>query len=331
VELADHEDQTQLFRYVRDLPYGLAGSGGIVLALLMLQRAGVTEAQELAHRWIAQLRPERLLADQALDVIGGVAGLIGPLLFADTARTHELAILCGDRLLALQLEGGGWQNGPALSGKPALTGFSHGAAGMGAALGRLAQATAESRFADGAMRAIAHERLMFDSARRNWPDFRSSPNPTDFMNTWCHGAPGILLGRHLLMAAALGDPTMHEEMDTARSSSIETLAAITGQAKCPAHLCCGALGLTSLLRFDAQASGLALAAEVTQAESALICQAKAAGGYNFLSVDSGSVTIPGLYSGKAGVALALLEAANGKQWIPQVLSVGLLTERPSQR
>jgi hypothetical protein len=49
---------------------------------------------------------------------------------------------------------------------------------------------------------------MFDGARGNWPDFRGSPDPTGLMNTWCHGAPGILLWRHLLMAAGLGDLTM---------------------------------------------------------------------------------------------------------------------------
>ena len=324
-ELAEHPDQALLFRLVRDLPYGLSGSGGTLLALLLLQRAGLAQAHVLSSHWIGQLRPERLLADEGIDLIGGVAGLIGPLLLAGTERAHEMAILCGDRLLALQLEGGGWPRSIGSSGgKPPLTGFSHGAAGMAAALGRLAQATAESRFAEAALRAITYERLVFDGARGNWPDFRGSSDPTSFMTTWCHGAPGILLGRHLLMAAGLGDPTMHEEMDVARSSSTEALAAITEHAKCPAHLCCGVLGLTSLLRFDAQVSELPVAAEVVQAESALITQAKTSGSYVSFSVDSGSLNLPGLYTGKAGVALALLEAATGEQLIPQVLSAGLL-------
>ena len=323
VKLADHGDQTQFFRYVRDLPYGLSGSGGTLLALLLVQRAGVAEAQELAHRWIAQLRPERLLADQGLDVIGGVAGLIGPLLLADTARTQELAVLCGDRLLALQLENGGWpQTQAGAASKLPLTGFSHGAAGMAAALGRLAQATAESRFADGALRAIAYERSVFDAARRNWPDFRNSRDV--FMNSWCHGAPGILLGRHLLQATGLADPAMPEEIAAARSSTIGAVVAASRKPDYPACLCCGVLGLTSLLRFDAQASGLPLTAEVIEAEAVLITQANAAGGFVYFSVDTGSLNLPGFYTGKAGVALALIEAATGQQWMPQVLSAGLL-------
>ncbi len=328
VELANHADQAQLFRLVRDLPYGLSGSGGILLALLLLQRAGIAEAEQLAGRWIAQLRPDRLLADEGIDLIGGVAGLIGPLLLAGSARARELAVLGGDRLLALQLEGGGWPQGLRSSGQAALTGFSHGAAGMAAALGRLAQATAESRFADGARRAIAYERSVFDAARGNWPDFRASNNPTSFIASWCHGAPGILLGRHLLQAAGLADPAMDDEIAAARASTMAAVLAARGLADERAHLCCGVLGLTSLLRFDAQARGLPLAAEVGQVESALICQAKAAGGYVFFSVDSGSLNLPGLYTGKAGVALALLEASTGQQWLPQVLSAGLL-QRPS--
>jgi lantibiotic modifying enzyme len=268
-----------------------------------------------------------LLADQGLDVIGGVAGLIGPLLLTDTAHTQELAVLCGDRLLALQLEDGGWpQSQAGAAGKLPLTGFSHGAAGMAAALGRLAQVTAESRFADGALRAIAYERSVFDAARRNWPDFRNSPDV--FTNSWCHGAPGILLGRHLLQATGLADPAMAEEFAAARSSSIGALVAASGKVDFPAHLCCGVLGLTSLLRFDAQASGLPLAAEVIEAEAALITQARAAGGIVYFPVETGSLNLPGLFTGNAGVALALIEAATGQQWIPQVLSAGLL-QRPS--
>jgi hypothetical protein len=117
---------------------------------------------------------------------------------------------------------------------------------------------------------------------------------------------------------------MENEIEAARSCTIAAVAAISGKADFPAHLCCGLLGLTSLLRYDAQANGLPLAAEVAQAESALMSEAKAEGGYVYFSLDSGSLNLPGLYTGKAGVALALLEAATGEQWIPQVLSAGLL-------
>ena len=321
-EIAHHRDPALFFRLVRDSPYGVAGSGGTLLALLLLQRAGVAEAQELAHHLIGQLRPDRLLADEAIDVIGGVAGLIGSLLLAGTSQAKELAVLCGERLLALQLEAGGWPQIPL--GKSPLTGYSHGTAGMATALARLAQVSADPRFADGALLAINYERTVFDSAARNWPDFRGSSEPTSFMSSWCHGAPGILLGRHGLEAAGLADKAMAEEIVAARSSTLKALVAATGVADYRAHLCCGVFGLTSLLRFDAHISGLPLAPEVAQAESALISQAKETGGFVYFSVDTGLLNLPGLYTGKAGVALALLEAATEQKWLPQVLSAGLL-------
>jgi hypothetical protein len=49
------------------------------------------------------------------------------------------------------------------------------------------------------------------------------------------------------------------------------------------------------------------------------------GDYGFFSVDSGSLNLPGLFTGKAGVALALQEAADGLRWLGPVLSAGLLS------
>jgi type 2 lantibiotic biosynthesis protein LanM len=324
-ELAERNSNEQLFRLMRDLPYGISGSGGILLALRLLQGIGLEAAALLAEQLIDQLRPERLLADEGVDVIGGVTGLIGPLLLAGTPRAQELAAMCGERLLSLQLDNGGWSVGAAGSlRKPPLTGFSHGAAGMAAALARLFSATGDARFAEGARRAIAYERSVFVSERGNWPDFRSSSEADSFMLSWCHGAPGILLSRHAIQEAGLADEASESELAVARASTLAVLAENKGApVDAAAHLCCGVLGLTSLLRFDAQASGLSLELAVASAESALITRARAGAGYTFFSVDSGFLSLPGLFTGKAGTALALLEAAEGALWLPLVLSAGL--------
>jgi type 2 lantibiotic biosynthesis protein LanM len=325
-ELLERNSNGQLFRLVRDLPFGISGSGGILLALQMLQSSGVEAANQLIDRVIDQLRPERLLADEAVDVIGGVAGLIGPLLLAGTPRAKELARHCGERLLTLQLESGGWPaNASASQRKPPLTGFSHGAAGMAAALARLSKATGESRFAEGATRALNYERSVFDAKRGNWPDFRSSNEPDSFMLTWCHGAPGILISRHVIMEAGMADEVCKSELRAARASTLAFLAQITNSSvDGAAHLCCGLLGLTSLLRLDALTSACSLSPAVAKVESALINRARAGAGYAFFSVDQGSLNLPGLFTGKAGVAMALLEASKGELWLPVVLSAGLL-------
>jgi lantibiotic modifying enzyme len=327
-ELAERNSNDQLFRLVRDLPYGIGGSGGTLLALQLLDQAGIDGAATLANLLVQQLRPERLQADEGLDVIGGVAGLIGPLLHQNTPQTLELAVAAADRLLSLQLASGGWPSSgaPASQRRPALTGFSHGAAGMAAALAQLAHATGEARFAEGAHRAIAYERGVFVSDQGNWPDFRSSSEPTDFMLSWCHGAPGILLSRLVLQAARLADGQTGSEQQVARASTLAAIEHFTGagHAEQPAHLCCGALGLTSLVRLDAEISCTPLDPRVTAAEASIISQARSSGSYTFFSVDGGSLSLPGLLTGKAGVALALLEASEGQSWLPRLLSAGLL-------
>ena len=325
-ELAERNSNEQLFRLVRDLPNGISGSGGILLALQLLQSAGLEAAGPLAEQLIDQLRPERLMADEAVDVIGGVTGLIGPLLLAGTPRAQELAVVCGERLLSLQLESGGWPAGAAAGlRKPPLTGFSHGAAGMGAALANLFCATGQARFAEGAARAIGYERSVFVAERGNWPDFRSSNKADEFMLSWCHGAPGILLSRQAIKEAGLADESSESEMQMARTSTLTVLANNSGASlDVAAHLCCGVLGLTSLLRFDALASGLKLDSAVASAESALMARARAGAGYTLFSVDNGSLSLPGLFTGKAGAALALLEASEGLLWLPAVLSAGLV-------
>ena len=321
-QMAERNSNDQLFRLVRDLPYGLSGSGGLLLALDLLQQAGITEAGGLANRLIDQLRPERLLADEGVDMIGGVAGLIGPLLRSDHPRAKELAQVCGERLLSLQLEAGGWSM---VSSKPALTGFSHGAAGMAAAMARLAQASGETRFVEAAQRAVAYERSAYVGEQQNWPDFRSNSKPKEFMVTWCHGAPGILLSRLILQAADAADDFTAGELEAARTSTAASLERIAPQgSRAASHLCCGVFGLSSLLRLDAVQCGLPLAAQVTTAEKSLILGTQASGEYSFFSVDSGSLNLPGLFNGKAGVALALQEAADDMRWMGPVLSGGLL-------
>ena len=322
-QLAERNSNDQLFRLVRDQPYGLSGSGGLLLALALLQEAGIEGAVDLANRLIDQLRPERLLTDEGVDMIAGVAGLIGPLLRCGTPRSLELASVCGERLLALQQETGGWSM---TNQRPALTGFSHGAAGMAAALARLAKASGEAHFMDAAHRAVAYERSVFVAEQRNWPDFRTSSEPTEFMLSWCHGAPGILLSRMVLQAEDAADDNTAAEIEAARASTIGSLERITALGQEAAgHLCCGVFGITTLLRLDAAHNGIPLSPRVLAAEQALIHTAQERGDYRFFSIDSGSLNLPGLFTGKAGVAMALQEASDGLRWLGPVLGGGLLS------
>jgi type 2 lantibiotic biosynthesis protein LanM len=329
-ELADRNSGDRLFRLLRDLPYGISGSGGVLLALLLLAQAGISEATRTADRLVQQLHPAKLKADEGVDLISGVTGLIGPLLLLNTEHALVLARSCGDRLLSLQLDDGGWPTvaGSASQHRRALTGFSHGAAGMASALARLAKATGQERYAQATHQAIAYERSVFVKEQGNWPDFRVATEPNEFMVSWCHGAPGILLSRQVLRVARLADEQTVHEQNIARettAAAVERISKTTVER--PAHLCCGSLGLTTLLRIDSEANGLDLNPVVPAAEANIIRHAKSSGSYCYFSVDTGTLNLPGLLTGKAGAAIALLEAADKQSWLPQVLSAGLLMQQ----
>lgn len=324
-ELASRGSSDYLFRYVRDQPLGMSGTGGVLLSLALLQRAGIHEAVHLAKILLEQLKPERLKSDQIIDIIGGVAGLIGPLLLWDGQRATALATLCGDRILSLQLPNGGWANASPSQHRPPLAGFSHGASGIAAALARLGQVTGQSRFTEGSVRAMRYEQSVFDSVKRNWPDFRASLTPTVFQLSWCHGAPGILLSRLVVKAAGIEYNQLEMDLHAARISTISALEHVRpGNRNYPADLCCGILGLCGLLRVDAHVNSCQLPTQVSAAESLLVRQARLHGSYSFFDLDSGSLVLPGLFNGRAGVALELLEAGSRQSWMPTAFSAGLL-------
>jgi hypothetical protein len=128
------------------------------------------------------------------------------------------------------------------------------------------------------------------------------------------------------VGTGLADDQTVGEQEVARTSTVAALMSrLNAQhAEPAAHLCCGVLGLTSVLRIDADSAGGAINPLVEQAETKLIEQAQSNGSYTLFSVDHGSLNLPGLLTGKAGVALALLEAADGMRWLPAVLSAGLI-------
>ena len=85
-----------------------------------------------------------------------------------------------------------------------LTGFSHGAAGIGYALLELYDITKELKFLMAAENAFSYENHWFNKQNNNWPDFgthdgiRVSKDKNQrlaYSYAWCHGAPGIGLSR----------------------------------------------------------------------------------------------------------------------------------------
>jgi type 2 lantibiotic biosynthesis protein LanM len=296
---------------------GFSGVGALVytlthLAVLWKDATLVDEARALA----ADV-PRLVEADRALDVIGGSAGAIAALDVLNRIDPNDdllqAAVLCGDRLVHMQQRqphGGGWVT--EVPASQALTGFSHGAAGIAWALLKLATWSGDARFRRAAELAIDYERSTFVAEDRNWPDYRVWPGRESARRcelAWCHGAPGIGLAR-IDSLTSIDDRDTREEIRIALQT---TAGSDFGLSHC---LCHGDLGNLEILLYAAQrvdASwwddyGKALATETLAGITTRGC----------LCSSETSLAPPGLMVGLAGIGYGLLRIASPER-VPSVL------------
>lgn len=208
-----------------------SGWGGVVwtlthLGVLWSEVPLLMEAERVALEEIPPLIPE----DTNNDLIAGASGCLISLLalhgVRPSDRLAEVTIQCGERLLAqaLPMERGlGWHL--EVAGPTPLAGLSHGVAGIAWPLLRLSALTGDERFREAALQGIQYERSLYQPAKRNWPDLREGATlegavEPHFMWAWCHGAPGIGLGR-LAGLPWLDDSAVREEIEIAVESTIE--------------------------------------------------------------------------------------------------------------
>jgi class II lanthipeptide synthase len=230
---------------------GLFGfhSGRVGLAWVAVRLAGIFERPdyaELARRLLASLAG-REREDTRLDVIGGAGGAIPACLdLAEKTGWDELRGIArelGEHLIGqAQRRPDGWSW--AIEGTSAvrnLTGFAHGASGVGLALLELDHATGDGRFRFAAEMAFLYERRLFNEERSSWPDLRHDlfDQPVDelrravrdgkppvyeetYMTAWCHGSPGIGLAR-LRAFELTGQDVYRQEAEAALRSTLQAI------------------------------------------------------------------------------------------------------------
>lgn len=144
------------------------------------------------------------------DVIFGAGGGIPALLSITgdgAGQALDLAVRLGEHLLETAHRDGdrfSWGN----NDHPDLTGFSHGTAGIGAGLFALHGVTRDERFLAAGEGAFAYEDHCFRRDEGNWPNFQMKPSGAGLYPcaaAWCHGAPGIGVGRALVQSIAPRD------------------------------------------------------------------------------------------------------------------------------
>lgn len=293
---------------------GAIGLGSIVYALtrvgtLLGEAAVLQDALAAAQA----LDAARIAQDDELDVMGGSAGALLALLALWRATGHAEALLaatrCGQRLLARQQAMPG--TGRAWCGRDgtALTGLSHGAAGIAYALVRLFEATGEAALLQGARDGMAYERGLRMRDAGQWRDLRPGAAGDEGRTPiqWCHGAAGIALAR-------LGCSRALPSLVTETGFEADTHAAIdaTLQAGLGAidHLCCGNFGRVETLLVAAERRDRpdALAAAHALAHAALE-RAASQGGYGLFAGLPQTTLHPGFFQGLAGIGYQWLRLA----------------------
>lgn len=241
-------------------PVGLyCGAAGVAFAAaqvgVLLDRPDLlVAARRLAHRTSADAE-----AAEAVDLIAGHAGRIVALLclarLVDDPGLVDAAVQSGTRLLdsAVRRTRGGWSWPTAHENRRHLhlTGFAHGAAGIGHALAELYEATREATYRHAALRAFDYERTWFSATDGNWPDLRrtnrqAAARQPVFGQAWCHGAPGIALSR-LRAYDILGEPVLLREAQVALSTTAQVVRRAASAGPADYSLCHGVLGQVDVL------------------------------------------------------------------------------------
>jgi len=292
---------------------GTAGLGSCLYALTHIgQWLDRPDFLQIATQLALLITPERVQADRSLDVMSGAAGALLCLLalYQVTADEELLqrAILCGRHLLEqrveTQTEPRAWPDSDGI----ALTGFSHGAAGVAYALLQLFAVTHQQEFLDAACEGIDYERSVFVPEVGNWPDLRKFAEAQEgtsisYMTSWCYGASGIGLAR-LGGLNVLDTPEVRRELDVALKTTLAYgLPSVD-------NLCCGNFGRIEFLLAAAQRLGRPDLLEQAQKHACmLVRRASQEGNFHLLAGLPRQANNPGLYQGRAGIGYGLLRLA----------------------
>lgn len=297
---------------------GMAGLIYVLTHVAQLWQA--PELLELAVNLVPQLKTN-ISQDRHFDVIHGAAGVI-PVLLGLADATNEgidTALDCAQHLLDHAIEEEGTLSWAASAGlaRANLTGFSHGASGIGWALIRLGVYLQRSDLITAGRQAFAYEKTQFDPKVQNWYDLRTSvmlqSSEPIFAYYWCSGSAGIGLSR-IDSWAALGqtDQDLLQEAYIALDATLNYLPALTDDALC--HGKAGSLEL--LLKIASLTNTPHLSMEANVQATAQWRNFERA--RRWVCGAGGNETVPDLMNGLAGIGMQFLRLAHPKT-IPSVL------------
>lgn len=286
-------------------PGGFSGLASQVWIWSTLHDLGtVPGALDRARERAAALTPQVLDADGLLEVLGGVAGVIVPLLnLVDQTgepKWLDVAAHAGRRLEDTARSVAGDARWSTSMFPEPIGGFAHGTAGIAWALARLGLSAAGTAADRRRWRSLSERAFDFvDGLYRpeldNWTDLRR-PEATDQLTTWCHGSTGIGLAAADLFART-GAARYGDLFQRARAAAVREGFGWTHT------LCHGDLGLWELLETARRLSSAPLGPDREVLDAELISGLEARGPVAGLARDAFS---PGLMAGLGGVIHTLL-------------------------
>ena len=297
-----------------DMIGAFQGSAGLIYLLTHL--AHLWQQPELLEQacQITTKIASSIEEDCYYDVIHGVAGIIPVLLGLAKSTSGEgisTAKQCARHLLqnaVLQHDTLSWPTRPEYA-KANLTGFSHGASGIGWALITLGAHLEEPEYIMSGLSAFAYEATQFDREEKNWYDLRTSVLAKDtsrnkFAHFWCSGASGIGLSR-IASWSLLGktDEVLYQDADTALRTTLRSLNRLDNDS-----LCHGKAGNAEfLLRFSmlAEQPYLRMEANILATEQWRSFERT----HSWTCGAGGSDVVPGLMMGLAGIGMHFLRLA----------------------
>jgi rhamnogalacturonyl hydrolase YesR len=189
-----------------------------------------------------------------LDIISGSAGICLALEDASKmtgdAKYHVAAIEAADGLLEAARKGEDGWSWPASAGEErTYTGFSHGVAGIGATLARMAAATGEERFLEAAKQAARwlerNEVAVCGDGTLAWKHHVPADGTKDWLwEGWCHGPSGTCR-LHLLLHSMTGEAKYLQAAEAGGKYLLTETHPDEDRAKSGFYapsLCCGAAG-----------------------------------------------------------------------------------------
>ena len=304
----------------------LAGWGGVLYACTHLSVLGqAARRQDVELRNACDRIVQRIAGladrDEDIDVVSGLAGAIATLCAAHAARSSEraleVAVRCGERLLARAVRepnGLWWRT--RLYHDP-QSGFSHGNSGIAWALVTLGDAAGDERFRAAGWAAHAMEREVLRAAGESSRDARPSVAEGSVSASWCYGTPGIGLARLCALRSAARGGGMSLAHRRVLHAELEQLVVTTLEHGFVDNhcLCHGDLGTLDFL-IQARAVIPGLEARIDEATAYVIDDIVRNGAR---CGTPEHVPSPGMMNGLSGIGYGLLRLADPDR-VPSVLT-----------